>query len=614
MINIIERLKPIYGKRIEALYIEYLLSNPQDKRELEQTLLLLNHRFFPFDEINLIPPLPVQAQGEYPLGDVLYTGIPYCPFALRENEWIQHLAIFGRSGAGKTNIIFKVLDNFIEKKKPFLIFDWKRNYRDTLQKQDNIYIFTVGRNIAPFHFNPLIPPPGTQPIIWLKKLIEIISHAYFLGEGVIYLLTKAIDYCYREFKIYEGKAKRWPTFIDVLKYLESYKTFNYRESNWKASSLRAIHQLCFGETGRVFLIQQQASIERLLTKNIILELDALSNSDKTFFIEALLLWIHHFRLQEEEREIFKHAIIIEEAHHILLRKKQEQTGHEAITDTILREIRELGEAIVIIDQHPSLISVPALGNTFTTICMNLKHKDDIDMASKVLLLAEHQKEYLGKLPIGYGIVKLQDRYFLPFLVKFPEARLKKGFIHDNRLKEQWNYGGIKTKSLFPEPLVQSLPGYEHVKLEDIDREYLISVHKEPFLNIKQRTKHLNLKAPKAQRIREKLKSLNLIREVKVNTSKNQIMLLELSDHGKQELKKLGIKVITRKRFGGIVHEYWKEKIAQEYKAKGCKVWKEYPIGKGKAIDVVVEEDGKLIGFEVEVRKDGVFVLKNISIP
>jgi 3-dehydroquinate synthetase len=51
------------------------------------------------------------------------------------------------------------------------------------------------------------------------------------------------------------------------------------------------------------------------------------------------LWIHHFRLSEGERETFKHAIIIEEAHHILLRKKQEMTGTEAVTDIILREIR-----------------------------------------------------------------------------------------------------------------------------------------------------------------------------------------------------------------------------------------------------------------------------------
>ena len=103
---------------------------------------------------------------------------------------------------------------------------------------------------------------------------------------------------------------------------------------------------------------------------MVFEFDALTNADKIFFIESLILWIHHYRLQEETRETFKHAIIIEEAHHVLFRKKQSK---ESIMDILLREIRELGESIILIDQHPSLISIPSLGNTNCTIAMNLKH-------------------------------------------------------------------------------------------------------------------------------------------------------------------------------------------------------------------------------------------------
>src|SRR4030042_5738380 len=140
------------------------------------------------------------------------------------------------------------------------------------------------------------------------------------------------------------------------------------------SAMRAVDVLCFGEVGKVLNQRQNIPLDRLLEKNVILELDALTNSDKTYLIESLLLWIHHYRMAQGERETFKHAILIEEAHHILLRKKQEIMGEEAITDIILREVRELGEAIVLLDQHPSLISKPALGNTYTTISMNLKHR------------------------------------------------------------------------------------------------------------------------------------------------------------------------------------------------------------------------------------------------
>ena len=80
-------------------------------------------------------------------------------------------------------------------------------------------------------------------------------------------------------------------------------------------------------------------ISRLLDKRVVLELDALTNADKTFLIEALLLWIHHYRMAQDQREKFKHAIVIEEAHHILLRKKQEATGEETVTDVLLRIAR-----------------------------------------------------------------------------------------------------------------------------------------------------------------------------------------------------------------------------------------------------------------------------------
>jgi hypothetical protein len=140
----------------------------------------------------------------YVLGNVMYANKVLHPFGLREDEIIQHVAIFGRSGAGKTNTMFQIIDNFLDHKKPFLIFDWKRNYRDLLavRKNDEILVYTVGRDTAPLVFNPLIPPEGTNASVWLKKLIEIIAHSYYLGEGVMYLLQEAIHAVYIEYGVY----------------------------------------------------------------------------------------------------------------------------------------------------------------------------------------------------------------------------------------------------------------------------------------------------------------------------------------------------------------------------------------------------------------------------
>lgn len=190
------------------------------------------------------------------------------------------------------------------------------------------------------------------------------------------LLLRAIDHLYRKVGVYQGQPSAYPTLADVRDYLLAYKAKG-REASWMESALRAAEVLCFGDMGTTLNEPPFVDIARILDNRVVLELDALTNADKTFLIESLLLWIHHYRLGQPQREDFKHAIFIEEAHHILLRKKQEATGEEAVTDVLLREIRELGEAVIVLDQHPSLISKPAPGNTYTTFAFNLKHRGDI---------------------------------------------------------------------------------------------------------------------------------------------------------------------------------------------------------------------------------------------
>ena len=150
------------------------------------------------------------------------------------------------------------------------------------------------------------------------------------------------------------------------------------------------------------------SVERILDRPVILELDSLTQSDKVFFAEAVLLWLHHRRMTENRRENFCHCTVIEEAHHLLSDERRSLVGGQSVMEIIFREIREFGESMVLLDQSPSRISLPSLGNTYTTIAMNLKHRTDINAMAQCLLL-DQDKDMLGSLEIGEAIVKLQGR-------------------------------------------------------------------------------------------------------------------------------------------------------------------------------------------------------------
>ncbi len=613
--SLFRKLKPVLGKEIDSLWLAYnTQTDSRSRAEILGILWSLASKYLDetYDKkILLSLPEEEVIGGEYKLGKVVYGDQEYYPFGLRENEWLRHIGIFGTTGSGKTNCSFILLWNLLKNKKPFLIFDWKRNYRDLLAFDEfrDMKIYTIGREVSPLFFNPLIPPENTNPQSWLKKLIEVLMHSYFLGEGVAFLLQNAIDQAYSDFGVYSESPEEYPTFKDVLSILEKMQVKG-RKALWMDSTLRTLGVLCFGEFSKLLNVRKPYPIGDLLKENVILELDALTNSDKTFFIEALLLWIHHYRLPEKNREVFKHALVIEEAHHILLRKKQEMTGTEAITDIILREIRELGESIILIDQHPSLISMPALGNTYTTICFGLKHKADMFTISESLLLDREQVDFLGQLETGLAITKLQGRYFKPFLVKFPLFPIKKGTVEDKEIKMKMGGCSEESEVVRAEKeingLIRSIKGLVNKeKKEEIltgnERKFLIDIAKNPISGVVARYTRLGINRYQGNRIQKALLDKNLIYWKPVSTMKGRLKVLVLTDKGKKAIPDVKIEKIFNKR-GSFEHEYAKFKVGEHYRNRGYKVTFEYKIGEGKSVDVVAEKDEKRTAVEIETGK------------
>ena len=145
----------------------------------------------------------------------------------------------------------------------------------------------------------------------------------------MFLLQEAIHAAYQDFGVYADRAAKYPTFQDVYRWLKDHPVKG-RKALWMDSAMRAVQSICFGHMGRVVNTAVQANLGELLERNVIIELDGLTNADKTLITESLLLWTHHYRLAQPHRETFKHAIIIEEAHHIL-RKQTGGHGGETIT-------------------------------------------------------------------------------------------------------------------------------------------------------------------------------------------------------------------------------------------------------------------------------------------
>jgi hypothetical protein len=536
------RLRPILGAKIDQIYSAYLAEDADGRIQIQNYLEPLAAKYLPQglgeEDAVLIPPSQEQAYGEYPFGQVYYMGKHLYPFGLRENEWIQHMAILGRSGGGKTNLGFQILTDLKKRGKPFLVFDWKRNYRDLLilpQFQD-VEVYTIGRNIAPLTFNPLIPPAGTDPKTWLKKLNEVIAHSYCLGNGVLFLLQQAVDAVYEEAGVYDNLVTKWPTFKDILLKARNMDTRG-REAGWLSSTLRALSSLCFGGMGDLLNTCGNRSIDHILDSNVILELDGLSQADKTFFVQACLLYLHHKKMAENEREHFDRCVFIEEAHHILSGQRTPLTGGESVMDTIYREIREFGVSLVLLDQMPSKLSSFAMANSYTVVCMSMSSKADISAVAQNLLL-DTSKDILGTLEVGQAVVKLQGRIPRPFQISIPEFKITKGRMADADIRAHMQRlvpaiadeatvpDGSQDEIAPPGPTAGPMPGSDNVA-----NAFLEDIKHDPDSGVAARYKRLGLSVRQGQNLKSRLADQGLIEEHLETTDTGRRMTVRLTAKG-----------------------------------------------------------------------------------
>jgi len=302
------KLKPVLGRKIDRLWSVYLSeSDPGGKADIEQTLELLaakhlGHSYQP-DRAPFPPPSRAFADsGNIELGVMTYGEKNLYPFFLKSDRLKEHLLVAGRSGSGKMNLTFVLMKGIMARGIKVLAIDWKRGYRDLLSVQPDLRVHTLGRDIAPFRFNPLIPPPGCEPNVWIKLIVDVIASAYLGGEGVISLLVAGLDRLFGEAGVFDQTVTKWPTIHDLLAWLRTVK-LKGRAAMWQASAERILLAMTYGEFGAVVNTQDNSHVRDLMNHNVVLEMDGLSsNSDRTMFSEALTLYLYSPAQLQERRE------------------------------------------------------------------------------------------------------------------------------------------------------------------------------------------------------------------------------------------------------------------------------------------------------------------------
>lgn len=638
------KLKPVLGQRVDGLWLAYLAdSDPGGRGDIEQTLELLAAKHLGQDyqpDRAPFPPPPASfaARGDVPIGAVAYADRALYPFRLQSDRLKEHLLIAGRSGSGKTNLTFVLLEGLMSSGIHVLALDWKRGYRDLLGVHADLRVYTIGRDVSPFRFNPLIPPPGCEPHVWVKLAADAMARAYLGGEGVISLFVAGLDKLYAECGVFTGRPTRWPTVRDLLEWLRATK-LKGRAALWQASAERILLAMTYGEFGAVVDTQDNRHVRDLLDHNIVLEMDGLSSSsDRVLFSEALTLYLYRTRLAEGPRAQLTNVIVLEEAHNLLHARAADSA--ESALESSIRMIRQYGIGYVFVDQSASLLSRVAFANCYAQLALSQKLKADVQTMAGAMNLTDEQKESLNALAVGSVVVRLADEHPEPFLVRVPRSRVREGSISDTDIRQRMAGDSSDTSPpLLPVvvyPAVPPIPAADRTApvqephppspehrstatpeserlapdpppVENLGREtvrFLADVATRPLSTTVSRYQRLHFSRRRGNAIRTDLLAAGLIEAVNIATRSGQVVLYQLTDAGRSTGQRLGIDTGPQPR-ASLEHSYWADRLSAHYEARGLRVTLEHAVPGDGVVDLVAEDARERIAIEVETGKSDV---------
>lgn len=591
------KLEPLVPEKVARWLKLRDLGDTDVRAAVDHEIVRVAHRILGDFRKKILLSLPpkTKSQGSIHLGKIIYEKEKW-DFGISENELLRNMAVFGMSGSGKTNVAFHIFLQLVNSNVPCLFWDWKRTARHLIpQLRTKIKVYTPGRDLAPFPFNPFIVPPGLEPRVYVNQIVDVMAEAYTLGDGSRRVLQKAITECYEKTSA--------PTVSELIEAVERIPSTD-RVRGWKISALRALESLAFASVmGKDSKAQEQLA-KTLLKENTVIELDALAHGAKKFLMPMMCLWIYYVQLGKESREKLQLVVFIEEAHHILYR--QEQRSKETVMNMLLRQCREIGIGTIVIDQHPHLISSAAIGNAYTTLCMNLREPTDVNKAAGLSLVGDDAKHVFSSLPVGQAIVKLQDKWRAPFLIEIPLVQVKKGLVTDGVLKE-FVKGTLSKKELQDLGDVFGSVREDSEQLSILDEDELKLVE-DVLLNygssVRERYKRVGLSVDRGNKAKKKLVQRGILEESDVKVGRQLTKMLKIDG---AVMGKYGFK--NRFGHGSVVHEYWKRMCANHFQQQGYSVMEECPRNIG-AVDIEVSNKTERFGVEIETGKsDAVWNVK-----
>ncbi|WP_299792320.1 hypothetical protein [uncultured Shewanella sp.] len=363
------------------------------------------------------------------LGNVIQNGrlLTNKPLTLPIADLSKHIFISGVTGSGKTTTCMKIL---LESQLPFLVIEpAKTEYRALHQQCKDIEFYCIGNEkLTPFRLNPFQLSSSESSLMGHISVLKATLIASFPMEAAMpSIVEEAIIKAYQNkgWDIYSNEnylfdapfsegSMAWPTFSDMIEELDgiikSKGMGREFEEKYQGSLVARLTSLTLGIKGRMLNTRFSMDFDRLLDKQVVIELEELKDEqDKSFFMGLFISRLAEcMKARHKKNPDFQHITLIEEAHRLLSRPEagdpeSKKLGVTMFTD-LLSEVRKYGEGLIIADQSPTKLVADVIKNTNTKVVHRLLDTSDRNVIGDAMSLEDNQKDFLQHLQPGETII------------------------------------------------------------------------------------------------------------------------------------------------------------------------------------------------------------------
>jgi len=364
---------------------------------------------------------------EIHLGDILYLGKESTtPVNLNIDELTKHMFVTGSTGSGKSNTMYLLLKQLMEKGKTFMVVEpAKGEYKHIFGCLEDVSVYShtnkIGNllRINPFEF----PYKHIDVLEHIKRIVGIFNACWSLYAAMPSILEHSIITAYEkcgwdvEMSEHRFETPIFPNIDDVgvcvKDYIDRSDYSADTKGDYKAAIEKRLQDLCEGMFDKMF---NRGSIpdQELFNRNTIVDLSRTGSAETNALIMGfLVIKLNEFRMSEGGmNHSLRHVTVLEEAHNLLRKVSTSQSMEtsnvagksvEMITNSIA-EMRTYGESFIIVDQSPSLLDAAAIRNTNTKIVLSLPDSEDRKVAGGSMSLSDEQIAEIARQNQGEAIV------------------------------------------------------------------------------------------------------------------------------------------------------------------------------------------------------------------